>query len=681
LNATKILLPILLLAAVGAGAWYVLGSDPDVVAPPDSPPPIETPPATATPEPAAPAVAPTPTPVENQQRVEVAAGPTAAADADQGVRGRVLLPNGMPAKGVDLLLLPSSTGGDVVAIYIAARRGQKVQPLGRTQSADDGTFAIGATQPNQTFDLRIVSADHPEMQHKSIKVREKEWYDAGDLKLPIGGIVQGRVLDEVGQFPIAGAQVFLNLPSLNYQMLPTPGRERGIVAVTDGTGFFRYTNAPREGIITLGAEATDYAYTERSNLQVKADQQNEFTLELARGQPIGGIVVDQHGRPVTSANVMAAAQSAKLPQTAQTVTDADGRFRLPMLRPGPYQLTVNAQGHEEVIEKPVLTGNEDVKIVLEQRGRVRLRVLAARGGVLRQFTVGLKRYFPNNPKNIGKVPEFADVRVSPRDFEGDYANIRNVPNGEFCFQIIEADHAKTLSPPFTMDSTKEPPTVEVKLTMGAAITGIVVDDRGQPVPGATVVTDMNSGLAGAADGFLAMFAPFMPDKHTTTTAKTDGGGRFVLSKLAFAEYMLRVSHADYCESAATDIKLETEGQMQDVGILQLSRGAVVEGFCSLNGNRTGQIKVMVSMPDGFRPETDAEGRAKSAMFIATAITDNEGRYRLLKRVPPGTYKIHAFKEAGDDNVFGRFKQMKDTQRQLIIAPGQDQSLQNFDVVQ
>jgi len=40
------------------------------------------------------------------------------------------------------------------------------------------------------------------------------------------------------------------------------------------------------------------------------------------------------------------------------------------------------------------------------------------------------------------------VRITPADYEGDWANIRNVPVGEFVFQIADNEHAKTLSPPF-----------------------------------------------------------------------------------------------------------------------------------------------------------------------------------------------------------------------------------------
>jgi hypothetical protein len=341
-------------------------------------------------------------------------------------------------------------------------------------------------------------------------------------------------------------------------------------------------------------------------------------------------------------------------------------------------VVVNAPNYEEITEKPVFTNNLEAKFVLEQRGKVRLRVLSARNTPIKVYTVSLKRYFPNNPNSIGKVIEFRDVRITPADYEGEYASIRNVPNGEFVFQIIEANHAKTLSPPFTMDGSKEPPTVEVTLTTGASVTGIIVDDRGQPVAGATVSTDMNGGIA-ADTGFFEMFKSFLPDKHTTKSAKTDGGGRFVIKQLAFADYMLRVSHPDFCEGMALDIKLESEGQMKDVGIVALSRGALIEGLCTVAGNRAGQVKVTISPPDGYKPETDQNGQPKVRYFSASAITDGDGNYRFLKRVPPGTYKIYAFKEAGSDDIFSRFKLMRDTQRQLVVNIGQDRITQNFDL--
>ena len=153
----------------------------------------------------------------------------------------------------------------------------------------------------------------------------------------------------------------------------------------------------------------------------------------------------------------------------------------------------------------------------------------------------------------------------------------------------------------------------------------------------------------------------------------------MINRLAFADYMLRVSHPAFCEGVALDIKLETEGQMKDVGIVALARGAIIEGFCSVAGQRAGQIKVMINPPENYKPETDEKGQVKNRFFSASAITDGDGHYQFLKRMSPGTYKIYAFKEAGSEDMFGRLVQIRDTQRQLVVNVGQDQVTINFDI--
>src|SRR5262249_35181039 len=157
----------------------------------------------------------------------------------------------------------------------------------------------------------------------------------------------------------------------------------------------------------------------------------------------------------------------------------------------------------------------------------------------------LRRYFQNNPGSIGKVLEFPEnQRITPADYHGtDWATIANVPVGEFVFQIADIEHAKTLSPPFQVTAgQEEAPRGGVTLTMGGGITGFVVDDRGQPVADATVSTDRDGGFFGDEGGMLPIFKDLVPDKHTTSAVQTDGGGRFTIRKLAFADYMLRVRH-------------------------------------------------------------------------------------------------------------------------------------------
>ena len=133
------------------------------------------------------------------------------------------------------------------------------------------------------------------------------------------------------------------------------------------------------------------------------------------------------------------------------------------------------------------------------------------------------------------------------------------------------------------------------LVLGGSIQGTVIDDQGKPIANAAVTTDLNGGIAADSEIFR-IFRDMMPEKHTKATGKTDAQGRFRINKLAYAEYMVRVSHPDYCEGSVINLKLENEGQIVDAGVIQLSLGATIEGVTMVGGQPTGQVKVSLSSP-------------------------------------------------------------------------------------
>lgn len=674
---TKLLLSLFVLAAAG-GAAYLLTSSPEVNVPPPVTPVKE--PVQAQQQPDQPVVVQEPVKVEPQRQEpqRTVVDPrrnNENADAPQGVTGRVLLPSGVPAGGIAVYLMKSAAA-EPIEIFLANKRGQVIPPAAAGTTAQDGTFRLGIAKAGDTFDLRVVSEQHPELQHARIKPAAGDWYDAGDLRLEQGAVVTGRVVEEGTNAVITGARVYLNETNQTHSMLATPGREKGIAVDTDAGGYFRFENAPRMASVNLMAEAQGYARAERNNLVVQADKANDFVLELARGMPISGMVVSSTGQPIRGAKVSARGLSAKVPQLGSTVTEQDGTFTFPSLREGPYELTATATQYEERVEKPVMSGASDVKLVLEQRGMVRIRVLSKKGTPVKSYTLSLKRWFPNNPMGIGNVPEYRDVRITPGDYEGEYATVRGLPSGEFVFQVITTDHAKTISPSFVVQAGAEPPVVDATLTLGGTITGRVVDDRGQPVAGAAVSTDFNGGFAMETE-FGQLFRQFMPEKITKSSAKTDAQGNYKLPLLAFGDYMIRVAHPDFCEGAAMNVKLEQEGSVE-VPQLTLLRGTIVEGVATVGGVPTGQVKVTIGPPTGAQPEMDAEGKPKMA-FMANAVSAGDGTFRFTKRVPPGTYQIHASKAAGDNNPFVTLLQMKQTARPLTVLPGQEKILQNFDV--
>jgi hypothetical protein len=188
---------------------------------------------------------------------------------------------------------------------------------------------------------------------------------------------------------------------------------------------------------------------------------------------------------------------------------------------------------------------------------------------------------------------------------------------------------------------------------------------------------MNGGLV-AGSGLFEMFRTMLPEKHSTVQTRTDGQGRFRLSKLAFADYMVRASHPNYCEGTAVDLKIESEGQVVDVGRIALALGTVVEGVVTIGGVPAGQVKVTVSTrldAAGFAPPAGqaAGGPAKppKGLFHATVQTNNDGQFKLLKRVPPGTYKATAQRPAVGNDPFGALLDIRESERELVVVPGQD----------
>jgi len=684
-NLSRVLVPLLLIGLLAGGYWWYSNSNDDVSLEPSRSIPTQpeetTQPKSSQADPARATTREQPA-ANNSTRVEAVSDNT-NSDAAQGVKGRILLPNGQPAAEVPLFLMESMKN-DPIKVFLMTKSGQTLAPVSWGATAADGTFALGVRNSGKTYDLRITSASHPEINHQSLKVREEDWYDTGDLTLENGIIVSGRVIDEYSKAGIPDATVYLENSNQAHTALPTPGRERGIATATESNGSFVINNAPANVTLNLTAEAPGYAAVTLRNQQA-SDIAGGVTLEIARGQAIAGVVVDGTGERLANVKVVAQGMSQKTPQSETTTTGSDGLFHFPSLREGPYQLVTSSTTHGEVKTPPVMTGKTDIKLVLAQRPWVKLKVLGSNGRAVKAYRLSLKRHFPNNQLGIGNVPEFRDRRITPANYPsnlgGDWAAIPGLPPGEYRFQIEERRHAKSLSEPFTVRDGGEPVEVTARLTMGATITGTVVDDRGQPVRGALVNTDMNNAFSGDG-GIFDLFRSMIPEKHSKAQTKTDGKGNFRLARLAFAEYMVRVGHPDFCEGTSLDIRLEEENQVTNIGTIQLNRGTIIEGFTTITGQAAGQIKVSLSIPPDENAPAIPEGQPQGPQkmpFAASTVSDNDGRYRLLKRVPPGRYKVVASRQSGDNNPFMVLLDMRETERFITLTAGQDRLKLDFDL--
>jgi len=686
-SVAKIAVPLLLVAAAAGGAFYYLNqTDPLPVAPPAGEQEQRQDPVKEQDKPTE-VVQAEPDGDRTQVRTDITETGESHSGAPQGVKGRILLPNGQPAVGIPVMLL-ENVMNNPIEMFLKNKTGQVAPPIARAQTVEDGSFALGVLKAGQSVDLRVIADAHPELSKSPIKVRADDWIDTGDLKLEIGVTVQGRVLDAMSKAPVRDATVYMSSSARAHAMSATPGREKGVAVQTDNNGFFRFTSGPRIGNVNLTAEANGYATSTKLNQQISAERANQFTIEIEAGSTITGVIVDPLGKRIAGAEVKAVGLSVKTPQSETIYADDQGEFEFPPLRSGPYRLTASASKYAEQ-EIPVALTNEDIKVVLQPRASVKLKVLSSKQRPVKSYRLSLKRAFPQNPDAIGNVIDVRDRNISPRDYEGDWAIIDNLPAGNFRFQISEKNHAKTLSPMFQVVQGNDE-TVEVLcvLTEGAAITGTVIDNQGQPVTGALVTSDMNAGLA-AGTGLFDMFRSMIPEKHTTKKVRTDSQGRFRIPKLSFADYMIRVSHPKFCEGTAINIKLEQEGQVVDAGVIELQLGTRVLGVTTVGGVPTGQVKVVISMPTpsagqpgaiqpGAKMTPEQQREAAKRLFSTNVLSDGNGNYTMLKRVPPGTYKITAARHSAE-NPFGALLDMKETEQELVISPGQDTVTINFNL--
>jgi protocatechuate 3,4-dioxygenase beta subunit len=200
---------------------------------------------------------------------------------------------------------------------------------------------------------------------KSILIKDKEGADQIDIRLPRGGVIAGRVLDEFGS-PVAGAAVTAMRPQFRQ------GR-RGLMltaghATTNDIGEYRLSGlAPGDYAIAATAPLLSTVPGPRSNATKPPgfattyhpstpDVRIAARLTIAFGQTlhdvdvmliparlaeISGAAFDSEGQAIGPGSVHATLRGDQigLPGTYYGILNADGSFRIPNMPPGEYVVT------------------------------------------------------------------------------------------------------------------------------------------------------------------------------------------------------------------------------------------------------------------------------------------------------------------------------------------------------
>jgi hypothetical protein len=344
-------------------------------------------------------------------------------------------------------------------------------------------------------------------------------------------------------------------------------------------------------------------YVEAMSDVVALFSEKEATVEvvLSRGGTLEGRVVDVRGRPVPGAHVTALATRGSLERITRTGTD--GSFAFAAL---PEALTILVSRDEDVAQVAARLevsipegGKKNIEVALpESRPPLPVKVTGDRGAALDGAQVSAVSL---DPAEALRVTAFTDGRGN-----AELANAKGLP-------LRVEVHAPGRSTKIVV-TTADTASLTVELVASSSATGEVWANRREPVEGADVTLQMETG---------------------TRHARSDKDGHYVLGDVAVGPARLRIRAKGRAPSAR-DVVIEDRGGRRPTELpkLELAEEGIVEGVVlDAKGDPVPGARVAKDAVPTYLPA--------SGMPPGMAVADAKGRFR-LGELPEGNTVLEAY---------------------------------------
>ncbi|MCU1230088.1 MAG: hypothetical protein JWO97_2972 [Acidobacteria bacterium] len=444
---------------------------------------------------------------------------------------------------------------------------RQLKPCGAKDCVSGKDGAIEARVAQGTYDIYVEGAAIVSKVLTATVIDERS--SPMTITVTRGLEVSGRATFSDGT-PAAGAMV----------LIQRGGNFNPLRVNPDGT--FSMHNAPPQPL-TLDAEMPDARIPGDAKEVTPPAAGVELTVR--RGGRIAGRVVDATSRePIIDFNIYVR-RNQQMSRAAIPFQADDGAFVIENVTPGNVELQVVAIGHAratasgiEVEESKTASG---VELKMERAARVKGRITSADG----QPISGATAYVKETSEQMNRV---TDRVIS--DANGLY-ELGSVLPGERTIRFIK-DGFKRDEKSVDAAAGKET-RLDVQLERGRAVSGRVVNERGEPVG----ETDL------AAEGMMYQ------------STRSDAAGAFHLEGLGEGKLRIRAHKEGYAPAYA-----DLEPGVNDNVTLTMRRGATINGHVSgLTADQLRSVNIWANAATGMNASTTVVGTGGT--FTLTGFSD------------------------------------------------------------
>jgi 5-hydroxyisourate hydrolase-like protein (transthyretin family) len=426
----------------------------------------------------------------------------------------------------------------------------------------------------------------------------------------------GRVVDESGA-PVAAAEITLS-------RIEEHRMAGAAVSIGDDPDAVRTARSGADGRFTLAAldggkyQATvkhpSYASLIVPGLNVRGPAPADWSPFVLRPPaPVAGVVRSKKGDPVSGARISAWGEGG----SDEATTDGDGRFALAGF-PAGASITMNVRADGFAPAKQAAKAPaSDLAIVLSTAATVRGRVEdAGTRQAVADFSIG------------GRVERTSYIESRAVRSEDGSFEIPDVAPGKLTLNVEAPGYLAGSLSGIELGEGEVKEGVIVSLKKGRAVSGRVLDPRGNAVANATVSWRRTSAWdsSGFVVGPSGMFA------MVSNAATTDADGRFQYDAVPPEKLIFKATHPDFLDAERiVDATAESEVD------LTLSDGASISGrvVSGSAGAPLGGTDVILS----------ATGAAPMALSNDETRADDAGGFR-FDHLKAGRFKVTARSESG-----------------------------------